>query len=251
MIYRIQGLVRSRVDLKNSLSGACFLVGGGYQLPDVRTRLNDPRIFTMGMNNAATQFTPNLWTGADSPDHYSPGILFNPTIMKFIYMKFVDFVVNGKPMSSLTNAYFMPWRDAEAKHFFSDRPRIGWWGNVFTLALELLHYLGFRTIYIVGAGLHVDDRGAYGYESDLEDDELEFNQCTYDSVVRQVRCINEASEAHHLDLISCTPDSRLNKFLTYAPFDDAFGYEVAMIPEHQTTGLKRPSHSGLRSKLHS
>lgn len=251
MITRVRKLARLPLDFRSTYSGACFLVGGGYQLPEVKHKLDNPSIFTMAMNNAATQFTPNLWVGADSPDHYSPSIMLNPTIMKFLYMRYVDeHAIGGVPASSLPNTYFMARHDFEIKDFFTSRNAFGWWKNVHMLALEVLYYLGFRTVYMVSCGLSIDARGPYGYESDLAPAEIAFNKVTYAHVVADVRALHReaAIPPQKLDMISCTPDSKLNDFLPYVELDDAIQREAARVPPHQTAGFRRPSHSGLLGK---
>lgn len=250
MLVRMRGLSRIAVDFSDAFSGACFLVGGGYQLPDVCDQLNDPRIFTMGMNNAATQFTPMLWVGADPPACYSPSIMLNPTIMKFLYMRYSDHRVEGCPIRELPNMYFMSRQDAKSKDFFrvDERRKIGWWRNVQVLAMELLYRFGFRKIYMVGCGLKIENDRPYCYESDLEDDEITFNKRTYARVTASVRTIYDGAAAHGLNLVSCTPDSTLNDFMPYVPFEVALKSETKKVPPHRTTGFFRPSHSGLLGK---
>jgi len=229
-------------------NGACFLVGSGYQLQDVKERLNDPRIVTMAMNNSATQFTPNLWIGADTPEHYSHSILFNPTIMKFVYLLHANNVVGGRPTRELANVHFMARADATAKDFFAERKTFGWWRNVQVVAMEVLRYLGFSRIYFVGTGLSIKDDKPYAYDSDLAEDEIQYNRLTYSSVVEQTRTIHAAASAHGLDLISCTPDSKLNDFMPYMTFEAALETETAKVPPPCTKGFVRPSHTGLLGK---
>lgn len=251
MITRINGLKRSLVDFRQLFSGSCFLVGGGYQLPAVKDQLDDPRIVTMGMNNSATQFTPNLWVGADSVDHYSASILFNSSIMKFMYMCRADGVVNGKKASDLDNIFFMPRSQVlEIDKFFISRPKMGWWKNVVTMAVELLLYLGFDRIYFVGCGLKILDK-PYGYESDLGPDEIRFNRTTYATVTRHMRYLHKHASEYRFSLVSCTPDSTLNEFLPYIPLDEAIATEASKLPAVRTTGFRRPSHTGLLGRPNS
>lgn len=250
MIVRMRGLLRAEVDFSNMFSGSCFLVGGGYQLTEVRKFLEDPRVFTMAMNNAATQFTPDLWVGADPPACYSPSITLNPTITKFLYLRYSDHVIEGQNARELANMFFMARKDAKIEDFYflDERRCIGWWKNVHTLALELLYRLGFRKIYMVGCGLKVEGDKPYCYESDLEADEIEFNKNTYRRVTKDVQIVHAGAAAHGLELISCTPDSTLNDFLPYMPFTDALAQETVKVPPHRTKGFRRPSHSGLLGK---
>ena len=250
MIVRMRGLSRIAVDLGDAFSGSCFLVGSGYQLPDVCARLDDPRIFTMGMNNAATQFTPMLWVGADPPACYSPSIMLNPTIMKFLYMRYSDHCVEGRPIRELPNTYFMPREDAKSEDFFrvDERHKIGWWHNVQVLAIELLYRFGFRKIYMVACGLKIEGDVPYCYESDLEVDEIKYNKCTYARVTEAVRAIYAEASVYGLNLVSCTPGSTLNDFMPYVSFEDALASETGKVPPHRTKGFFRPSHSGLLGK---
>ena len=241
MFFRYIGILRQAIDLDNIFNGSCFLVGGGYQLSQVKDKLNDRRLVTMAMNNAATQFDPTLWTGADTAEHYSESILMNPSIMKFMYLTRKATLVRGYQACQLPNIYFAVGLNKPAGSFFLRDRDFHWWSNVFTFALQLLHRLGFNRVYTVGCGFKIDtSTGAYSYKTDLNAEQVAYNQRTYAMVIRHMRTISAASKNAHFEIISCTPDSALNDLVPYRDFDEAYEEEIGKVPAHRTTGLRHP-----------
>jgi hypothetical protein len=64
---------------------SAFLIAGGASFAALdHTKLRQPGILTMGLNNSVKTFRPNLWCCVDSPDHFLRSIWLDPAIMKFV-----------------------------------------------------------------------------------------------------------------------------------------------------------------------
>ena len=62
-----------------------FLIGGGPSFADVdKTKLNQPGILTMTINNAVKSFRSDLWVCVDSPTHFIKSVWLDPKITKFV-----------------------------------------------------------------------------------------------------------------------------------------------------------------------
>ena len=241
MFFRFKGGRRKAIDLDNTFNGSCFLVGGGSQLKEAKEKLNDSRIVTMAMNNSGTQISPNLWVGADKAEYYSESILMNPGVMKFAYITRSGGDVHGTPWKLLPNTYFITGLSNYVEKAFFHRGRdFVWWKNVFLIAVQILHRLGFRRVYTVGCGFNISPDKIYGYKTDLTKDQVAYNQRTYDMVVGQINGVLPYAADTHFELISCTPDSKLNGIIPYMELDQALEEETKKIPEHRTTGLQHP-----------
>jgi len=241
MFYRFVGLRRKAIDLDNIFQGACVLVGGGAHHIEVLDQLKDDRLVTMALNNTAVSFRPTLWLGLDGADNYSKSILKNPTIMKFSKLSRMGCMIDGAKWRAMPNTYFFPDRkEPNMKGFFMRGKYLGWWKSGFTGALQLLYRLGFRTVYTVGCGFKTSITDQYGFPSELAQNQIDYNQRTYDMTLRQMRELNPLAVEAGFQLISCTPDSALNEIVPYRPFEDVFNELVAQVPEHDSVHVTHP-----------
>ena len=240
MFYRFVGSRRKSIDLDDMFSGACFLVGGSPQLEDIDIDLFKYKgIVSMAMNNTATLFTPTMWIGADTEDKYSNSILLDPAITKFNYITRVTNKIGGETLwRDVPNSIFLSSKDINPRAFFNKSRDFVWWHNVFMLALQVLHRLGFRKVYAVGCGFKISQEEQYAHESNLNDKQVDYNQRTYDMVIRQFKDVMKHADG--FEVVSCTPDSRINDFVDYEPFEDAIKRENAKIPKNDTINVKHP-----------
>lgn len=241
MFYRFVGLRRKAIDLDNLYQGACVLVGGGPHHIEVLDQLKDDRLLTLALNNTAVSFRPTMWIGLDGADNYSKSILKNPTIMKFTKLSRMGCLIDGSKWRTMPNTYFFPDRtESNMKGFFMRGKYLGWWKSGFTGALQLLYRLGFNTVYTVGCGFKISATDQYGFPSNLTDEQVAYNQRTYDMTLRQMRELQPMAIEANFQLISCTPDSALNDIVPYRPFDEVFNEMVSRVPAHDSVNVTHP-----------
>jgi hypothetical protein len=241
MFYRYVGLRRKAIDLDNLYQGACVLVGGGPHHKVVLPQLVHPALLTATLNNTAVSFNPTIWVGLDGAENYSPSILMNPTFMKFTRQSRMGCLIGETKWRAMPSTYFMPTRqEANMKGFFARGKYFGWWKSGFTGALQLLYRLGFNTVYTVGCGFKTSKDAQYGFPSDLSDEQIAYNQRTYDMTLRQMRELLPHAIEANFQLISCTPGSALNDIVAYRPFDEVFAELTARVPEHDSIHVRHP-----------
>lgn len=244
MFYRYVGTRRKAIDLDNTFSGACVLVGGGPQHKEYIDAFEKANFVTMAMNNTAVSFKPKLWIGCDQAANYSPSILLDPTIMKFAQLNRMGCELPNRPgvkWRMLPNTYFFPIQsEYPVRSFFLRGKNIGWWKNVFAAALQIIYRLGFSRVYTVGCGFNISVDKQYGFPSNLDERQVNYNQNTYNLAVGQTKSILPFAVEANFDIISCTPDSQLNTLVPYEPFDEVYKTLQAQVPAHDSLNVRHP-----------
>jgi len=211
MFFRFTGHQRHAEHLDGMFRGSVFLLGGGDHLRAAVPHLVDTGVTTFAMNNAAGVIKPHLWIGADGAEYYSASILHDPTIMKFMRIIRMDTVTQrGEPVRTCPNMHFFK-EDPEMVYsgVFVPRDTIIFWKNVFTMALQIIWRLGFSRVYCVGCGFNADT--GYAFKSRHTGKYAKYNQNTYDGVIRQLGELLPYARTAGLEVVSCTPDSKLHE----------------------------------------
>lgn len=249
MFFRYEGTRRKAVDLRNLYHGCtCFLAGSGPQLKEVASDLATRRIVIAAMNNAAAVVRPNICVMADEARNYSNGILLDPSIMKFNYLNLrnpsrveSEIPGTGLLMKNLPNMFFVRGNaNTKARAFFLRGSEFVWWKNVFTLSVQILHHLGFKKVVLVGCGFNITMGQKYAYESDMDKARVAYSQRTYDTQFRQVKSLMPIMKKVGFELVSATPDSKLNALIPYVKLEEALKEAEEQIPEHNTVSLGHP-----------
>jgi hypothetical protein len=239
MFYRYVGQRRKAIDLDGIFDGSCFLIGGAPSLSAVKDKFIGKPIVKMAMNNAATVVRPDLWVGADIPSNYSSSVILDPAPMKFTYISRRDDVINDIPWKNIPNTYFVSSSQIKECSFFLNGRDFVWLKNVFTLALQILYRLGFNKVYTIGCAFKINKDSQYSYDTKLNDEQIKYTLNTYNSVMNQLAEILR-NTPQGFELISCTPDSRLNDLVKYVSIDDAIKEAVSHIPTPNTIDCKHP-----------
>jgi hypothetical protein len=239
MFFRFIGTRRKAIDLNGAFSGACFLLGGSPQLNQVKDLLVDQPIVTAAMNNTAAVVRPNIWIGADIPINYSASVVLDPAPMKFAFITRRDHPIGDVTWKDVPNTYFMSSKQEGAEAFFLKNRDFTWGKNIFTVSLQVLYRLGFTTVYTVGCAFHINKNYQYCYDTDLNDAQVDWTARTYDMVLRQMRDILK-HKPNSFQVVSCTPNSRLNDLVGFCKLEDAIGNATIGIPAHQTKGCRHP-----------
>lgn len=231
MFYRYtKAACRIPVDLDGTYDGeTLFLLGGSPSLRNMPLDLlRKPGIVTLGMNNVPCFFErPNLWVCADKPLCFSPHIFTSPEITKFTMISRRGLEVpdtGGRRIMDCPNVYFFGASENFTYQNFLDPARdLVWWRSVFPMALQLAWRLGFRRVYLVGCGFHMNKASGqqYAWSTKLTDDQAQYSHNTYSRDVDRLRNLLPTFSRKGFELLSCTPRSRANEFLTYVPLPEA------------------------------
>ncbi|MEZ6233401.1 MAG: hypothetical protein R3B68_04355 [Phycisphaerales bacterium] len=252
---------------------SAFLILSGPSLNQVDLSLLDRRgIVTMGVNNSWTVHRPTLWTCVDDPGRFidtgwkDPGILkIVPTCMWAKRLRIQ--VADGTMRDSAFKVHQMPgvlfFRRAD--HFDHERFLTGDsipWGNdgktadslgivgkrsVMLVALRLLHYLGFGTVYLLGCDFKMAADRRYAFDENRSKNAIRHNNVLYDSLARRFEALRPHFEQHKFRVVNCSPESELGVFERMA-YEDAIAaasaecskpvssqgwYEANAVPEEQ------------------
>lgn len=249
MFYRFTRTdVRLPIDLDSLYEGeSVFIVGGspeaqvfGQHVEAVRD--NALPMHVMAINNAGTVVRPTIWVGGDKPACYSESILVNPTIMKFGIISRRKELVSGRRWCQWPNTYFFGTTDKFSYHNFLHRHRdLVWWKNTFFIALQLAYRLGFRTAYLVGCGFKMDPKKQYAWETELDEEEVKWNQRLYNTSVQQLKALQPHFLKQGFKVYSSTEQSEANGVLEYKPWWEVIKEHMDEFPEHET--VSRPHSS--------
>lgn len=225
---------------------SAFLILSGPSLNRVDLSLLNRRgIVTMGVNNSWTIHRPTLWTCVDDPGRFidtgwkDPGILkIVPTCMWSKRLRVQN--PDGTMRDSAFKVHQMPgvlfFRRAD--HFDHERFLTGdsiAWGNdgrtadslgivgkrsVMLVALRLLHYLGFGTVYLLGCDFRMAPDRRYAFDEHRSRDAIRHNNALYDALARRFEALRPHFDQHKFRVVNCSPGSQLRAFETMT-YEDA------------------------------
>ena len=238
MFFRFDKGSRIPIDLDGMFSGSCFIAGGAPSLlKENLDLLKQAGIIIISMNNTASVVPTNIMVCADKPKCYSPRILLDPKIMKFSMISRRDLMVGDKKMMELPNMYFY---GATEKHFniynFLNSHRDIWWiKNVMPITLQIAYNLGFRKVYLIGCSFKISKEEQYSYKTNLDEHQVNYNQRTYSNFVEKMKLMKPHFKEKNFEVISSTPDSSLNEFFPFVPFEDAVSEVLKDFPKEYAT----------------
>ena len=238
--------------------GSAFLILGGPSFNVVdRSRLNNPGILTMGVNNSVKTFRPNLWTSVDHPSHFIKSIWFDPTITKFVpYSHSEKFIFDNEKwvdtdvkVGDCPNVWFFKRNEKFIAEQFLIEDTINW-GNhkdfgggrsVMLAAIRILFHIGVRTIYLLGCDFKMDNNGSkYHFDQNRSDSSIKGNMSTYKLLCERFELLRPIFEKYGLYVYNCNEESGLKAF-PIIKFEDAIRSAASNMPiditNERTDGL--------------
>lgn len=212
------------------------------------TLLNNRGIVTMGVNNSWAVHRPHLWTCVDDPGRFIDTGWKDAGILKFVPMAHWNARLRiqkhgGQMAKSAFRVKQMPsvllYRRSE--HFdhrrFLDEDTVCWGNNtkttdslglkgkrsVMMVALRLLHYLGFRTVYLIGADFRMSPEQRYAFEENRSADAIRHNNVLYEALNQRFEALKDHFKRAKFTVLNCTSDPR-NCGLTafeHVPYEQA------------------------------
>lgn len=233
IFYRYINELRKTVDIDGLYGGPLFLCGGHPSLKDKKLKMLGARgITSMAMNNTGTLFKPDMWVGADDPNCYSKSILSDPSILKFAMLKY------SNKMNHQNTLFYNVEIDFDYKRIQGNK--LFWWRNIFMISLQLGIILGFDRIYLCGTGFSIDKKSRYAYKTNLNDEQVNYSQRTYNMALDQFK---KSLPFIDTEIISCTEDSPINDYIEFVEFEKAIRSEASNIPNHDTVNVKHSSEN--------
>ena len=236
-----------------------FLILSGPSLKEHNLDLLKHRrgIMTMGVNNSWSVFKPNLWTSVDDPGNFSDIGWRDPSIMKFAplsnaYKYIISKKSDGTFQKTNLRCMDLPsiWffhRNAkfQSKSFFressinwgagdKERCELGCKGgrSVMLVALRLLHYLGFKRVFLLGADFYMQDgeKQNYAFEQNRSKSSIRGNNNTYRTLNKRLTALMPEMLADDFKVYNCNKKSHLQVF-SYFPFEDAVEVATKHFPD--------------------
>lgn len=225
-----------------------FLVCGGPSLKTLDlSRLKERGIMSLGVNNVAAFAPVRAFVCSDPPEKFSSNIWLDPAIMKLIPVPKLTKRVRAKlpsgefrmtqfrtmdcpnvwgfqrcttfdPATFLT-AESASWGVSAADAAATGRPKVYW---TMLLGVRLLHYLGVRRVYMIGADftMSTDHGGGYAFSQSRWPGAVAGNQNSYRVVTAMFAELKPYFDAAGFEVYQCNPDSALKVF-PHVPFEAA------------------------------
>lgn len=219
--------------------------------------LKHPGCVTIGVNNSARTFRPNLWTCVDDPGNFIKSIWLDPKIAKFVPFAHADkFLFDNERWQDMPQKvrdcpnmwYFRRNEKFDAEQFLTEDTFN--WGNhkdfgggrsVFLVAVRLMYLLGIRKLYLLGVDLKMSETDKYHFAQNRSESSIKGNNATYKSLIDRFAQLRPKFDAEGFQVFNCNPDSALTAF-EFVKFQDALTDMIAHsdipdITNERTEGL--------------
>ncbi|MEP6671715.1 MAG: class I SAM-dependent methyltransferase [Chthoniobacter sp.] len=205
---------------------AAFLCCPGPSLAQVARDIRGPGRTVYAINSAYPHVRPDVWFGLDRIACHDPRVWFEPFAKVTRYLKDDTSRFRGHP-----NMLFADLDEAPLASMFLRRDpdtKFLWEHSTFLFALHFLYWLGHKQVYLIGC----DMGGPADYHDgrELTREQRGNNRRLHDRQVTLLRELAPVARRHGLQWVSCTPGSRLNAFLPFAPLDKVLAKCTADMP---------------------
>jgi len=223
-----------------------FLICGGPSFGELdHNKLKN--CLTMGVNNSAKTFRPDMWTCVDQPSRFLKSIWLDPKIQKFVPFDHTESELwNNTPNEwgplyepgnkknpmrvrqcpNITyfrrNEKFEPSRWLFEYTFnWGDHSKWGGGRSVMLVAFKLMFILGIRNVYLLGCDLNMDEKNKYHFDENRDKGAQRGNMSTYKKMIEvYFPKLKPYFDSYGFKVFNCNPESRLTVF-PHMPFDEA------------------------------
>lgn len=237
---------------------SAFLICSGPSFLGLdHTKLRQPGIVTMGLNNSPRTFRPNLWTSVDSPDHWVKSIWLDPTIMKFVPLSHTEkrifdsdkWAYPGLKVADCPNIiYYKRNEHFQARQWLWEDTFN--WGNhkdygggrsIMLAAIRILFVLGFRRVYLLGCDFNMSPESKYHFDQGRHKGAIHGNNDTYRKLNGWFKELRPLFEKEGFHVLNCNPNSGLKSF-DFISFEDAIHeamshFHFTDVTKERTRGL--------------
>jgi len=250
MFFRENGMNFDLVDLHAGQS--LFLVLNGPSLTGFDwSKLKQPGVVTLGINNGAHLLRPNYWTCVDDPSRFMASIWKDPAITKLVPMAHFQKPIWDRQRVAFSservrdfpnvigfrrNECFVPgrWLTEDTINWGNHSKR-GGGRSVMLSALRIAHLLGFRKVYLLGCDFYMDEKKHYWFPEQRSGNAISNNTNSYVLMRNYFRELQPRFLEAGFEVFNCNPDSRLDVF-PFADFHEALGGSVIDVAD-STEGM--------------
>lgn len=239
-------------DFLHSVPGA-FLICGGPSVNKLDlTLLDDPRIFSMGVNNVAGHIRGiKAMTFSDPTEKFSGHVMLNPGIMKFVPVPKLKNQIRLKNPDD-GKFYWGPYRLRDCPNVWGFQRKSEFkpsefldgegamWGGEFDsnrkilytpyLAYRLLYHFGIRNIYLLGVDHIMKPEQGYAFGQGRTEGAATSNNKHYQIINEGMKQLRPFFEGKGLRVFNCNPDSHCPVW-DYVPYETAVEACKQHLPE--------------------
>jgi hypothetical protein len=214
-----------------SMQADAYLCAPGPSLVPVAA---EPGVYVAALTKAYPAVMPHLWVGLDEPECYDRRLWWEGFI-KITNGGYRDRAVERVPVRNLPNVYFADLLPISIERMFVEGrddfvvfdPQ-----HSLGLALHVLLMLGAKKIRLVGFDLQsVAGQDYHRTARKVLSPELRRrNQVLFDEQLFFLSRFAALALEHGVEVISCTPGSRLNASMPFVPLEEALRLSRARVP---------------------
>jgi len=232
---------------------SAFLMLSGPSLNQIDlAQLNRRGVVTMAVNNAWSLHRPTLWTCVDDPGRFIDTGWKDPGILKIVPVSHFDkrlrvqnpdgsFRASAFKVRQMPGVLFYRRSDHFDHGRFLKSDTINWGQDgehtdslgikgkrsVMLAALHLLHYLGFRTVYLLGCDFKMAGDRKYAFDENRSAQAIRHNNILYESLHKRFEALKPHFDQQGFKVINCSPGSELSVFerMEFADAVEAAGAE--------------------------
>ena len=202
-----------------------YLCGSGPSLKDVSNEdIRVPGALIVGITHSYPHIRPDIHICMDDPSCME-NILWSEPFMKILRGGFQERTFHGIPMRHMHNLYYADcrkWDKSEEENIFINKPdtqkdrTVFYWNqNSIGITLHMLLYMGAKRIHLLGSDLDNSKEQYYDSSLNKPDDEIERGQGAYNEIFRHYKFFAETAPKYGVEIISCSPDSKINEIMPY------------------------------------
>ena len=185
--------------------------------------------FVIAMNTACHVVRSDIWLCMDLPVCYDRAAWATPNI-KVARYGYNSVQVAQKMLRDYPMTYFAKNRKGPVEDVFrEDSEPLLWNRNTFMSALHLAAMTGTKRIHLVGADFGGD--ADYFDDRKLTDSERQNNRKLMAETVKLFPAFKKMAQTRGIELISCTPESPINKHIPHMHLDAALNQTVSRAPQ--------------------
>lgn len=248
--------------LENLYLGAhVFLLCCGPSIREIDQSLLDHRgVISFGINNISAVCRTNLWTFGDTPAKFHDAIWRDPGVLKFVPYpsKFSpkernhirskteqgDFVDSGLVARDFPSVFGVRRNDEFRVEQWLWEDTVNWGNskkhknglptvlNTMLQAMRLCYYLGFRTVYLLGADFQMTRERVYAFPQSKHEGGVRSNMGAYGALAWYFRQLKPWYDGAGFEVLNCNPKSELRVF-------DFIGFPEAVERAQMAAGFPR------------
>lgn len=213
-------------DMQNMYTGASvFLLCGGPSLNQMNLDMIPDSAIVASINQVgATHKRPHLWFGVDHPKRFHANIWEDPAITKFTalghcadyYSNLVgdEWVPSGRSPQDMPNTYFVKYNEPWFGDKYLESPTS--WAtrdgsrSTMMIALRMLYWLGFRSVYLLGCDFQMTYKGSYAFGEICGPKIRARSNVKFQALNSTLEYLFPTFDKHGFHVYNCTPDGNLH-----------------------------------------